>query len=148
MVSEKIQEVLQAAVQRDIRLTPMNLPQECAAAWVGGITSDYIGYPQNSEVPLEAIAHAVGHLVLLHCGRIRDGGRFVCTDPHDQDSVVHALPMLAEQGRHELPHPLFTYDEERAADETGAILLATSGCWPEAYSLFQPAGGGSFRCLG
>lgn len=144
---QKVRDVLQAAVQRDVRLIPMNLPQGCPAAWVGGIASDYIGYPRNGQVTLDAVVHTAGHLVLLHCGRIRDGGRFVCTKAHDQQAFLRVLPMFIEQVG-ELPHPLFSDDEERAADETAAALLARCGCWVEASSLLHPAGGHSFCCLG
>lgn len=148
VVPEKFQAVLKAAVQREVELIPMDLPRECPAAWVGGVTSDCIGYPVNGRVMLEAAAHAVGHLVLLHCGRVRDGGRFVCADPYDRESVLHALPMLLRQGCRELPEPMFSYDEERAADEAGAALLVKCGCWAEAYALFQATAGPGFRCLG
>jgi len=150
MFPEKFQDalaVLQAAIQSDVRLIPMNLPQGCPAAWVGGIAADCIGYPRNGQMTLDAAAHVVGHLALMHCGRIRDGGRFVCTDAHDQHTVLRVLPKFIEQSD-QLPRPLFCYDQERAADETAAALLARCGCWAETSSLLHPAGGHSFRCLG
>lgn len=148
MVPEQFEAALHTAVQSDIRLVPMDLPKECPAAWVGDVTADFIGYPQNGHVTLEAVAHAVGHLLLLHCGRIRDGGRFACTDPHDQQAVTHVLPVVVEPGDDELPQPMFTDDEERGADEAAAALLARCDCWPEASFLLQPTGDHSFRCLG
>lgn len=146
---EKFQDalaMLQAAVPRDVRLIPMNLPQGCPAAWVGGIVAEYIGYPRNGPITFDAAAHAVGHLALMHCGRIRDGGRFVCTKAHDQHAVLRVLPKFIEQGG-EPPRSLFSHDEERAADETAAALLARCDYWAEASSLLHPVGH-SFCCLG
>lgn len=146
MVADKFQDVLQAAVERGVRLIPMDLPEGCAAAWVGGTASDCICYPENGPVPLEAMAHTVGHLYLLHCGRVRDGGRFACTDFNvTRPSVPPPRPPFLEPAP---LAPLFSFDEERAADEAGATLLTKCGYWAEAYSLMQPASGHNFRCLG
>lgn len=144
---ETIQKTLQKSLSRTVRLIPMDLPPGCSAAWFGGTESDWICYPASEQAPVITVTHAASHLSLLHCGQIRDGGRFMCTEAHDQHAVLRVLPKLIEQSD-ESPRPLFSKDEERAADETAAALLVRCGCWEEASSLLDPVGGHSFRCWG
>src|SRR5271154_5471625 len=62
-----------------IEIVPMRLPDACACLWLGFTGLDRIGF--NPDWPgheLTLTAHAIGPLVLGHCGAVRDGGQFAC----------------------------------------------------------------------
>src|SRR5262249_4763469 len=96
-VPEKFRRALLNAVDWDIRLIPADLPSGCSAVWFGGIETDWIGHAGNTPSALGAMAHAAGHLSLLHCGHVRDGGRFACVDtPPGNQAVVYGVHTLLD----------------------------------------------------
>jgi len=62
-----------------VELVPLGLPMACSSLWLGFTGADRIGY--NADWPeheIELAGHVIGHLILGHCGEVRDGGQFVC----------------------------------------------------------------------
>lgn len=145
---DRLREVIQSALSRDIGLIRMGLPPGCPAAWFGDVTADYITYTGSIPVAASTVAHAAAHLSLLHCSRIRDGGRFACIDARKEDrDLRYRIHAFLDEESDALPAPLFTAAEERAADEAAAALLAGCDCDADALALLSgenPA----FRCLG
>lgn len=145
---EKFREALRNALGRNVHLAPMDLPPGCSAAWFGGIKTDRIGYARNTRAASFAVAHAAGHLSLLHCGRIRDGGRFACADTHHKTrNIVYRLHMLLGEDD-DLPSPLFTTEEEQAASAFAVALLTQCGCRAEVPAPRSPGEHQTFQCLG
>lgn len=142
----KLREALLSVLGGDVRLVPADLPSGCSAAWLGGPGTDWIAHASDASAAA-AVAHVAGHLILLHCGRVRDGGRFACTDARD-DSRDLLYRIRAFVGDRELPAPLFTPEEERAADEVAADLLARCGYPASAPARRDLSTFGVFRCLG
>lgn len=146
---ERIQETLQKAVSPTVRLAPMDLPPGCAAAWFGDTESDWICYPTTGRTAMMAVMHAAGHLALFHCGLARDGGRFACIDTDVAPwHLLNEFLMLVGGDIHDWPTPLFTQDEEMAADNAASELCDKCGFRAEAFVPFQATSGHSFRCLG
>lgn len=149
MVLESIRDVLRDAVRRDLRLIRIGLPHGCPAAWFGNTAADWICYTADDRLGMIAAVHAAAHLSLLHCGRIRDGGAFICTyDGMDPVLLLHEFPMLSDQDGQDLPRPLFTIEEERAADEATAALLARCDWGTNDFPPLDRAGSQGFRCVG
>lgn len=146
---EKIQKTLQKVVSRTVKLVPMDLPPACAAAWFGDEESDWICYPTTSRTAMMAVMHSAGHLALLHCGRARDGGRFVCIDTDVAPwHLLNEFLMLVGRDIHDWPSPLFTQDEEIAADDAASELRDKCDFLEEAFVPSQATSGHNFRCLG
>jgi hypothetical protein len=65
-----------------VELIPMRLPASCMDLWLGYTGVDRVGY--NQDWPgheIELAGHAIGHLLLGHCGEPRDNGQFACSAP-------------------------------------------------------------------
>ncbi len=68
-----------------MELASLVLPSACPSLWLGCTGVDRIGYNANwPEHEITLAGHTIGHLMLGHCGQVRDGGQFVCTagPPH------------------------------------------------------------------
>lgn len=95
------------------------------------------------------MAHAVGHLSLLHCGSVRDGGRFACADTRhqNQETVYHVHMLLGDDS--DLPRPLFTPEEEADASSFAATLLTQCGYQDGVPGPLNPTPGlRNLQCLG
>jgi len=86
-----------------VRIVPLRLPVGCASVWLGFTGVDRIGC--NTGWPgheIDLTGHAIGHLVLGHCGDTRDGGQFACTVPSlsedDRRSLSRFMHESAEGG--------------------------------------------------
>lgn len=146
--TERFREAIRSALGQDVRLVPVELPPGCSAVWFGDIGSDWIGYADSARQAACTVAHVAGHLGLLHCGRVRDGGRFACMDTaHGNRSSMYAIHMLFG-GDSDLPGPVFTPDEEEAASSFAAELLAKCGYRAEAPALLPPGAHQAAQCLG
>jgi hypothetical protein len=147
MDPEQFRGVLQNAIDRDVWLAPMVLPQDCAAAWFGGLDSDNIMHAKDGLWTAVAAAHAAAHVALLHCGEVRDTGRFACVDPRSPEPYIrYQVHTLFGEDGDQLPLPLFTSQEEREADKTAEVLLKEchyEGPLPRFPGIHQ-----AFRCLG
>lgn len=148
MTAEKSRNLLQSRTRRIIRLVPTDLPPGCSAAWFGGVKSDWIGYPRR-QMAASAVAHVAAHLILLHCGSVRDGGRFVCMDTQGMLWAARCrIHAFLGQDDDEVPGPLFTSEEEQEADELAAVLLARCGRRASIPAQSRSVPRGIFRCVG
>jgi hypothetical protein len=70
---------LAAALGQGVEVGTTRLPDPCICLWLGFTGVDRIWCNQDcSGRPTMLTAHAVGHLILGHCGTVRDGGQFAC----------------------------------------------------------------------
>jgi hypothetical protein len=68
---------LAAALGQDVEFSITRLPDPCICLWLGFTGVDRIWCNQDCPGrPTMLTAHAVGHLILGHCGTVRDGGQF------------------------------------------------------------------------
>jgi hypothetical protein len=118
-----------------VELLPLRLPDACAALWLGFTGVDRIGY--NQDWPQHEIAlagHAIGHLLLGHCGEVRDGGQFACTagclDADDRRQLRRYLHDPAD----DRISRLFSDGEEHQATVFAQELAGQSG-----VGLYRPA---------
>jgi hypothetical protein len=143
---------LSATLGQRTEIVPLRLPQACAGLWLGYTGLDRIGFNQGWPHParprdgITLTAHAIGHLVLGHCGSPRDGGQFAC---------LPARADLAREDREQLrrllhdpverPSRLFSDPEERAADSFAARL---SDRLVGRLTVGTRGPGNSFTCIG
>lgn len=150
MTLDIFRQTLRDAAGQEVRLVPMDLPSICSAIWIGDTGFDWIGYNQNRGMASPAVVHAVAHLSLMHCGPVerRDGGRFACLDTGDPVWGVLGWigAFLNEDG--EALSGLFTNEQEQAATELAASLLARCGYQAPDSGPLGPRGPQAIRCLG
>src|ERR1700677_5123582 len=71
---EGLSAVLGRLIGGTVRMVAVQLPAPCTAVWLGCTGSDRIGYNQDwPEHEISLAGHTIGHLVLGHCGPVRDG---------------------------------------------------------------------------
>jgi hypothetical protein len=141
---------LSGVLGRGVEIVPMRLPEVCACLWLGFTGLDRIGF--NPDWPgreLTLTGHAIGHLVLGHCGTVRDGGQFACLPvrsrltccAHDQ------LRRLAHNPAERLSRT-FSDREEQAAGAFAAGLEERLGpaCGQRPGGICYPGTG--FTCIG
>lgn len=76
---------LAAALGQHVAFSPARLPEPCVCLWLGYTGVDRISCNRDCPGwPVVLTAHAVGHLIMGHCGTIRDGGQFACVLPGAQ----------------------------------------------------------------
>jgi hypothetical protein len=111
----------------DVRIAARRLPDACASLWTGLEQADQIDFNANWPMPeVERIAHTAGHLLLGHCGQVRDGGRFACVvedGPAVREHVRAVLPDREPQ----TPQRIFSDLEERQAETFAELLLTRFG---------------------
>lgn len=109
-----------------VKIEPVTLPSACSCLWLGYTGTDRILV--NPDWPGTAVAvtgHALGHLVLGHCGQVRDGGQFACAvrganmATTDLDRLKRLLHDPAEGVSR-----LFSDGEEQAATDYARDLAA------------------------
>lgn len=115
---------LAAALGQDVEIGPARLPEPCVCLWLGFTGIDRIWCNQNCPGRVALLtAHAVGHLLLGHCGMVRDGGQFACVLPGTRLSCGERERLASRL--HDSSEPvsrLFSDQEER--DATGfAVAL-------------------------
>jgi hypothetical protein len=77
---ERLSTALGRQIGGTVRMVPVQLPAPCTAVWLGCTGSGRIGCNQDwPEHEVSLAGHAIGHLVLGHCGRVRDSGQLACT---------------------------------------------------------------------
>jgi hypothetical protein len=120
---------LSATLGQRTEIVPLRLPQTCACLWLGYTGLDRIGFnpdwphPAGPGDEITLTAHAIGHLVLGHCGSPRDGGQFACLPvraelaPADRDQLRRLLHDPIERLSR-----LFSDAEEQDADTFAARL--------------------------
>jgi hypothetical protein len=70
---------LAAVLGHEVEVDATRLPEPCICLWLGFTGVDRIWCNQDCPGRLAMLtAHAVGHLILGHCGTVRDGGQFAC----------------------------------------------------------------------
>ncbi len=105
-----------------VELAPLVLPSACPSLWLGCTGADRIGYNANwPEHEIAMTGHAIGHLILGHCGEARDGGQFVCTAGRLDDLDRSRIRRLLHDPEDGLSR-LFSDFEERAAGLFGRVL--------------------------
>jgi hypothetical protein len=133
-----------------VEIVPMRLPEMCACLWLGFTGLDRIGFnPDWPGQELTPTAHALGHLVLGHCGTVRDGGQFACVPARsrltccDHDRLRRLVHDPAERLSRK-----FSDGEERAARAFAVGLEYRSGsaCDQRRCGLCSP--GNDFACIG
>lgn len=145
----RLRDALEDAAGRDVWLVPALLPEGVAAVWTGGASSEQIAYPQESSLPADAVAHALGHVALLHCGgHAHNGGRFACVDTRDCEraDTRYRLHAFFGEDEDELPGSLFTARDEQEADKVAGVIL--NQCGHDGQILPVPRVHQAFRCLG
>jgi hypothetical protein len=141
---------LSGMLGQNVEIVPMHLPEVCACLWLGCTGLDRIGW--NPEWPgheLTLTAHAIGHLVLGHCGTVRDGGQFACLPTHsgltgrEHDQLCRFLNDPLERLSR-----LFSDREERAAETFAARLADQLGLPCGQHPAGTGGPGDGFTCIG
>jgi hypothetical protein len=141
---------LSAMLGQRVEIVPIRLPEVCACLWLGFTGLDRIGF--NPDWPgheFVLTAHAVGHLVLGHCGDVRDGGQFTCLPVRsrltccDHDHLRRLLhdPM-------ERLSRLFSNGEEHAAGAFADGVGQRLGQPRDQYQRGTSCPGIDFTCFG
>jgi hypothetical protein len=133
-----------------VEIVPMPLPEVCACLWLGFTGLDRIGF--NPDWPgheLMLTAHAVGHLVLGHCGDVRDGGQFACLPVRPRLACCNhdRLRKLLHDPVERLSR-LFSDREEQAAGAFADGLGERLGQSREQYQCGTRRPGTEFTCFG
>ncbi|MBV9450755.1 MAG: hypothetical protein JO345_33180 [Streptosporangiaceae bacterium] len=111
-----------------VRIVPLRLPVGCASVWLGFTGVDRIGC--NTGWPgheIDLTGHAIGHLVLGHCGDTRDGGQFACTVPSLSEDDRRSLSRFMHESAEGGVSRLFSDGEERAAAVYSRVLCESLG---------------------
>lgn len=141
---------LSGVLGQDVEIVPMRLPEVCACLWLGFTGLDRIGFnPDWPGQELTLAAHAIGHLVLGHCGAVRDGGQFVCLPARSRLTCCDhdRLRQLVHDPAERLSRK-FSDGEEQAAGAFAACLEERLGtvCGQRHYGMCGP--GIDFTCIG
>lgn len=144
----KFRTKLEKFLGNDVQIVAMRLPFGCAALWTGMTATDRFAFNLYWPVrAVELIAHAVGHLLLGHCGQVRDGGQLACilTDPRELDRVEQGriADLLSETDCG--PERLFDDEAEQAAEEFAARLMDRIG---QVRTLVREGTRPVFTCVG
>jgi hypothetical protein len=110
-----------------VKMVPLGLPMACSSLWLGLRGADRIGY--NADWPeheIELAGHVIGHLMLGHCGDVRDGGQFVCMAGSLGDDDSSRLCRLLHDPDIGVSR-LFSDFEERAATVFSRVLAEHLG---------------------
>jgi hypothetical protein len=99
----KFRTKLEKFLGNDVQIVAMRLPFGCAALWTGLTAADRFAFNLYWPVrAVEMVAHAAGHLLLGHCGKVRDAGQFACvlTDPRSwTESSWRGSPTCCPESR-------------------------------------------------
>jgi hypothetical protein len=107
-----------------VTIVPVRLPPAVACMWLGYEKAEYIGYNQDWPVPaIEMIAHTTGHLVLQHCGTVRDCGQFAYALASGLDPVTRDQLRAILHDPDATPGRLFTAAEEHEAEHFATVHL-------------------------
>ncbi|HXL93570.1 MAG TPA: hypothetical protein VN969_31955 [Streptosporangiaceae bacterium] len=125
---EGLSAVLGRLIGGTVRMVAVQLPAPCTAVWLGCTGSDRIGYNQDwPEHEISLAGHTIGHLVLGHCGPVRDGGQLACTaarlDADDRRILGRSLHEPVEYGISRL----FSDGEEHMASVFAQVLADKLG---------------------
>jgi hypothetical protein len=141
---------LSVVLGQGVEIVPMRLPEVCACLWLGFTGLDRIGF--NPDWPWQELtltAHAIGHLVLGHCGTVRDGGQFACLPARSELTCCDhdRLRRLVHDPAQRLSRR-FSDGEERAAGVVAAGLEERLGpaCGQRRCGTCRP--GTDFTCIG
>ncbi len=141
---------LSGVLGQDVEILPMRLPDVCACLWLGFTGLDRIGFnPDWPGQELTLTAHAIGHLVLGHCGTVRDGGQFACLPARsrltccDHDRLRRLVHDPAERLSRQ-----FSDGEERAAGIFAADLEERLGSACDQCRRGMRRHGTDFTCIG
>ncbi|HXL95693.1 MAG TPA: hypothetical protein VN969_42780 [Streptosporangiaceae bacterium] len=147
---DQFMEKLSGMLGQGVEIVPMHLPEVCACLWLGCTGLDRIGF--NPDWPghdLTLTAHAIGHLVLGHCGPVRDGGQFACLPAHagltdrDHDHLRRFVNDPVERLSR-----LFSDREEKAAETFAARLGDRLGLPGGQHPAGTSRHGDGFNCIG
>jgi hypothetical protein len=110
-----------------VQLSPLRLPLACSSLWLGFTGADRVGYnPDWPDHEIGLAGHTIGHLMLGHCGDVRDGGQFACTAGSlDDDDRRRLCRLLHDPDGGE--SRLFSDIEERAASVFSRVLAEQLG---------------------
>jgi hypothetical protein len=108
--------VLGGILGSTVRIVPLQLPVDCTSVWLGFTGIDRIGcnidWPEHE---IDLAGHAIGHLVLGHCGDARDGGQFACTTQTLGEDDRRRLGRFMHEPAEGGVSRMFSDGEERAA---------------------------------
>jgi hypothetical protein len=112
-----------------VESAPVHLPPACACLWLGFTGIDRIDYnPDWPGTAIEVVGHAFAHLMLGHCGEIRDGGQFACAvRGADMSSADLDLLLRRLHDPSEGVTRLFSDGEEHAAAGYARTLAGNLG---------------------
>jgi hypothetical protein len=147
---DQFMENLAGMLGQNVEIAPMHLPEACACLWLGCTGLDRIGF--NPDWPgheLALTAHAIGHLVLGHCGTVRDGGQFACLPAGSQLTGCDRdrLRRLLHDPEERLSR-LFSDREEQAAETFATRLGERLGLPCRHHTGETCSPGDGFTCIG
>jgi hypothetical protein len=112
----------------DVQIVPGRLPGACASLWAGLVQADRIEFNPRWPAPvIELVAHAAGHLLLGHCGQVRDGGQFASLLGGAFDPVVRGRVQAVLPDPESAPERLFSDRDESQAEAFASRLLDRLG---------------------
>lgn len=138
----QFREGLARCLGTDVQIVPGRLPSVCASLWAGLEQAERIEFnPRWPAHVTELVAHAAGHLLLGHCGQVRDGGQFASLLGRGFDPVVRGRVQAVLPDPEFAPEPIFSDRQEHQAEDFASGLLDRLG---HARTLTAPV----FTCIG
>jgi hypothetical protein len=146
---ERFTAALARHVHGKVRMAPAQLPAPCTALWLGCTGSDQVAYNRDwPEHEISLAGHAIGHLVLGHCGDVRDGGQFACTvAPLDAGERRQLSRQLHDPAKDQLSR-LFSDAEEHTATVFSQVLAEQAGIGGRRHDIGDWTAPDALTCIG